>query len=205
MATTFAELKTEVADWLNRADLTAVVPTFIQFAEAGFNRVLRTNDMIVRKTDLVPASGVVTLPDDWLETITFITTASPPVALEFVRPADWNAVRATERSGDPLVYTILNGEIHAFPLLGDGASVELVYYAKIPALSDSNTTNWLLTAHPDLYLYGTLLQAEPYLKNDERLPTWAAMYKGVLDAINLASEGARRPDGGIHARKRTFG
>lgn len=204
MITDYATLQTEVADWLNRADLTSQIPTFIQLAEVGFNRVLRVNDMIERDTSVI-SNGYVNMPLDWLETITLITTASPPVALEYVRIADMNAVRATERSGDPIVYTIINNKFMVYPAPGSDLSVELVYYAQIPSLSDENTANWLLTRHPDFYLYGALLQAEPYLKNDERLAVWASMYKGVLDAITLESEGAKRPEGGIHARKRTFG
>lgn len=202
--TTYSELQTAVANWLNREDLTSVIPDFITLAEATFNRNFRVKEMIERDTATVD-SGYVNMPTDWLETITLITTGSPPVVLEYVRVHDLNEVRATQRTGDPIVYTIINDKFQLFPAPTSDTTVEIVYYAKIPVLSDSNTTNWLLTSHPDIYLFGALLQAEPYLKNDERLQVWASMYKGVTDSLVMQSERAKRPEGGLHARKRTFG
>lgn len=201
---TYAELQASIADWLNREDLTNVIPDFIALAEANMNRQLRVNQMIERDTSEV-ASGYVTMPIDWLQTISLITIASPPVVLEYVAQMGMAEIRATERAGVPIAYTITNNKFQLFPAPTSALEVEMTYYAKIPALSDSNTSNWVLANFPDLYLYGSLLQAEPYLKNDERTPMWAAMYKGAIDAIDLASEKAKRPEGGLHSRRRTFG
>lgn len=202
--TTYAELQTSIANWLNRQDLTAVIPDFITLIEAALNRTLRVNQMIERDTSDV-TGGYVNMPLDWLETINLMTTGNPPINLEYVAQKGMAEARETERAGVPILYTITNNKFQLFPEPTDGASVEMVYYAKIPALSDENTSNWLLASHPDIYLFGGLLQAEPYLKNDERLATWASMYKGAVDALTYASERAKRPEGGIHMRKRTFG
>ena len=202
--TSYSELKTAVANWLNREDLTAVIPDFISLIEASMNRTLRVREMIERDTATI-SSGYVTLPGDWLETITLITTGSPPVTLEYLAAYGMNEVRSAEWAGIPRVYTMVNNKFKIFPAPTTDLGVELVYYAKIPALSDSNTSNWMLDNNPDIYLFGALLQAEPYLKNDERLATWAAMYKGSIDALSIASERAKRPEGGLHSRKRTFG
>jgi hypothetical protein len=65
---------------------------------------------------------------------------------------------------------------------------EIVYYGKIPALSDSNTSNWLLSLSPDIYLYGSLLQATPYLRDDERLPVIASLYQRMIEDMNISNE-----------------
>jgi len=202
--TDYDTLQAEVAAWLNRADLTAEIPGFIQLAEASMNLVVRNNEMIARETSTCD-NGYVNMPANWLETISLMTTGSPPRVLEFVRNEDLNHVRANEVSGVPRVYTILNNKFFMFPEPTSDLTVEMQYYEKIPALSDSNTTNWLLDKHPGAYLYGALAQAEPYLKNDERLVVWANLYSAVLEAMRMASERAKYPQGNLHKRRRTFG
>jgi hypothetical protein len=66
-----------------------------------------------------------------------------------------------------------------------------VFYSKIPALSDSNTTNWLLTASPDIYLYGSLMQSAPYLRDDDRVGIWASLYQKAIDDLNISNERTR--------------
>ena len=80
----------------------------------------------------------------------------------------------------------------------------LTYYAKIPALSDTITTNWLLTKSPDLYLYSALLEATPYLKNDERLQVWATARQQVMDAMRMESERSMRQTVQLTARRRGY-
>ena len=65
----------------------------------------------------------------------------------------------------------------------DGAyTTTLFYYQEIPALTASNTTNWLLTDAPDLYVYGTCMELQPWLGSDSRIATWAAaLEQGVAD------------------------
>lgn len=200
---TFAELKTSIADWLNREDLASVIPDFITLAEARFNRVIRDRRMIKRKTSTID-SGYVDMPTDWLETITLISTATPPVVLEYMPAQAMNELRATERTGKAVAYTLYDDQFFVFPAPTSDLTVELVYYGSLQALSDDNTSNWLLTGHPDIYLFGSLLMAEPYLKNDERLTTWAQMFTTAMEELRVESERAKRPEGGLHTRKRTF-
>ena len=83
----------------------------------------------------------------------------------------------------------------------DGAySSILMYYAKVPTLSDSNETNWLLTHHPDIYLYGALLHSAPYLKEDERAQTWAALYTSAVERVNNASSKSTTSGSGLRLK-----
>ena len=90
------------------------------------------------------------------------------------------------------------------PTPNEDYTVQIVYRANIPALA-SNSTNWLLTLAPDLYLYGALLMAEPYLQNDERIPLWAGAVQKTIADMNLESDRARAPRGHLTTSRRTFG
>jgi hypothetical protein len=112
--------------------------------------------------------------------------------LEFITESYANSLRAGRYSaaGKPQYYTVVGSQLEFIPTPDTQYEGELTYYAKIPALSDSNTSNWLLTYAPDLYLYGALIEAEPYLKNDERVGLWGELYLRVVADIEVADERA---------------
>lgn len=204
----YANLKTAVADWLNRTDLTAQIPDFIALAEARFNRELRLNAML--KRDVTTATtDYIDLPEDWLDHNSISVTSGAGVhdALTYITNDDYNRLRHANLSGTFRYYTIRNNSILLLPAASSGVTVplEIFYYGKIPALSDSNTTNWLLTRSPDLYLYGSLIAAEAYLQNDDRLPVWVAQTQSIIDSMNIESERAKRPEGRLVQRRKTFG
>lgn len=203
----YSELKASVASWLNREDLTSQVPDFIALAEARFNRDLRLNAMLKRDTTTA-TSDYVALPDDWLEHVSICVindgTVSDP--LEYKTNEEFNRLRLQNLTGTFRYYTIQDSNIVLLPAMSSGSvDLEIFYYAKIPALSDSATTNWLLTKAPDLYLYASLLGAEMYLQNDERLPLWASASQTIIDSLTAESERAKRPQGKLVMRRRTFG
>ena len=203
---TYSGLKASVADWLNRADLTAQIPDFIALAEARFNRDIRHNAMIKRETT-VATSDYVALPNDWLEHISLTVVGSTTRApLEYVSNEEFNRLRHKNLTGEFRYYTIQDSNIVLLPATDSTlTTLEIFYYAKIPALSDTNTSNWLLTRAPDLYLYGSLVGAEMYLQNDERLPLWASAMQTLTDGLAAESERAKRPQGALAVRRRTFG
>ncbi len=83
----------------------------------------------------------------------------------------------------------------------DGSySAILMYYAKVPTLSDSNETNWLLTHYPDIYLYGALLHSAPYLREDERAQTWAALHAAAVVRVNNASSKSTTSGSGLRLK-----
>lgn len=203
----YTELKASVADWLNRADLTAQIPDFIALAEARFNRDLRLNAMLKRETTTA-TSDYVRLPDDWLEGVSIVVTGDNTVSkpLTYVTNEEFNRLRLQRLTGTFRYYTIQDNNLIFLPATDSTlTALELFYYAKIPALSDANPSNWLLARAPDLYLYGSLAGAEMYLQNDERLPLWASAMQTLTDSLTAESERAKRPQGALTARKRTFG
>lgn len=203
---TFTDLKTSISSWLyDRADLTAVIPDFITLSEARFNRELRTSNMVARATADV-SDGFFVVPTDWLETISLINTGSnPSVVMEPVSVQRLNELRTLSLTGSPRYYAMVDGAFQIYPAPSADISLELTYYKKVPALSTSNPTNWLLTKSPDLYLYGALLQAAPYLDEDGRIAVWAAAAQQTIENINMEATRAAYQRGGISATKRSFG
>jgi hypothetical protein len=202
---TYTELKTSIASWLNRDDLTSVIPDFISLAEAGINRDLRHYKMIER-ADATLDSRYVQMPTDWMETVRFSITSGDTYRLELVSRDDMLEYRqkTANASGRPRFYANIGDTIEVFPTPDADYTMQLQYYAKTPALSDSNASNWLLLDAPDVYLYGTLIQSAPYLQDDARTQTWAALYAAALQSLQKASDDTRFAGSGLRMRVTSY-
>jgi hypothetical protein len=177
---TYAQLQTAIGSWLGHDLFTSQIPDFIALFEAAANRRLRVRQQETSVT-LTPSSGVATLPADYLAWRRVTWTGSPRGELDYVTPSWLQAAYASAASGTPAVFTIEGSSLTVRPV--DDTALELLYYAKVPALSDVATTNWLLTAHPDLYLFGSMVEAELFGVNDERMPLWKARRDETFDEI----------------------
>jgi hypothetical protein len=172
---TYSELQTAVANWLDRDDLTDRIPEFIALAEARFNRVLRLRSMEAKYTaNTVADQRNLALPTGYIQMRNFQVNTSPITTLSYVTPEIYDRLWGGSTSGTPKFYTILADEISLGPIPASVQEVEMLFYKKFTNLSGSATTNSLLTDSPDLYLYGAMLEAEPFIMNDERVPLWAA-------------------------------
>ena len=202
----YAQLKSNIADFLNRSDLTAVIPTFIELAESQMERPLRVRQMIARATASVDTQYSA-VPADFLEAKTFKITSSNPIQpIEFLTPEqmDDRDQLYANAPGMPKYFTIVGNQIRVAPTPDATYTAELMYFAKLPKLSDSVTTNWLLASSPDAYLYGALMQAAPYLKDDERVAVWGTLYNTAIESIKFADQNASA-SGLIRARVKPFG
>lgn len=199
---TYSELQSAISDWLNREDLAAVIPSFISLAEADISRTLRDYRMEKRSSATLEAQYSA-LPADWVETVRLQLTGSTS-RLELVSDgalADMRAARA-DAGGKPTHYAHTAGGLELFPTPDASYEAELVYISKVPALSVGAPTNWLLSAAPDVYLYGALTQSAPYLKDDQRTTVWASLYQSAISNLNMASERARYSGSGLRLRNR---
>ena len=185
MISTYSELQTSVTSWLSRTNDTASIalyPDFITLAEAKFNRSLRTREMEASAT-VAASNGVVALPADYLEIRRLYIDGSVKKELEYLTPETFY-LSFPSNTGNSKYYTIEGANI----ILADqstSANVMILYYQKIPALSGSNTYNWLLTAHPDLYLASVLSEAYGVIKNDAQEQKW--YQKAVATAESILS------------------
>lgn len=203
--TTYAELKTSVGDWLNRSDLTTAIPDFISLAEAQIERNLRTRQMIVRSTASL-STEYSAVPDDFLEARTLKLSTNPPTPLQFETIDSMDRLSTVyTAAGQPAYFSVVGGQFRYIPTPDTTYTGELTYYAKLSKLSASNTTNWLLTAAPDIYLYGALMQAAPYLQDDARITVWAALYKNGLEELKLADDRGSTSGGALITRAKTLG
>lgn len=202
---TYSELKTAVADFLNRDDLTSAIPNFIALAEATLNRRLRAPEMVTRAAVTVDAEYE-NRPADWMETIRYQITTNPITVLEFVTPEE-AIIQKTKFSaaGVPLFFSTVGTQFQHVPAPDGSYTGELMYYARLAGLSDANTSNWLLTANPDIYLYATLIQSAPYLKEDERISVWAGIYDRLMSEYDVAEQRAKTGSSRLVTRTRTFG
>ena len=179
----YTELQTAVANWLDRDDLTARIPEFIALAEARFNRVLRLRSMEAKYTaNTVAAQRNLALPAGYIQMRNFQVNTSPLTTLSYVTPEIYDRLWGGSTGGTPKFYTILANEVSFGPIPGSVMEVEMLFYKKFDNLSGSVATNWLITNAPDIYLYGSMLEAEPFIMNDERVQLWAqALQQGVSD------------------------
>jgi hypothetical protein len=201
---TKAELNTAVANWLNRSDLTARIPEFTSLAEASFNRNLRTREMLVRSTASTTGQYV-SLPTDYLEMLNIeLTSTSPPKRLIYItsdRSDDYRE-RQNNETGTPDYYTIEGTSIQLLPTPSASVTVQLNYYQDIPALSGlaDSGNNWLLLAHPDIYLYGTLMQASPYIMDSQSAQIWDGLLSRSMQELQMSDEKSRYSGGTLNMR-----
>ena len=180
--TTYAELKSSIANWLNRDDLTAVIPDFIALAEAQIARDIRHWRQEKRVTTLVNEQYE-NLPIDWLEMIQIQLTAGG--RLQVISAAELQERKeASSIAQKPKHYRLTSDQIEFYPAPDSSYEVAMQYYARVPALTNVETFNWILTEYPDIYLYGSLVHAAPYLADDQRITVWAALYQSAVDALN---------------------
>lgn len=174
---TYAELKTAIAGWLDREDLTNIIPDFIALTESRHRRDFKIRRMETRVTaSTVADTEYYSLPDNYVAMRNIQLNTDPKTSLEYLTPEIMDRVRGGSSTGKPKAYSIIGNNFQLRPIPDSVYEIEMLYYKYFTPLSDSNTTNDMLTYHPDIYLYGALVEAEPYLQNDKRLQTWASLY-----------------------------
>ena len=202
--TNYTGLKASIADFLNRDDLTSVIPDFVALAEAQINRDIRHWKMEARSSGQQSAADeYMQIPADWVETIRLHLTGTGTSVVNLVSRDAMADKRAAQENaaGTPRMYTHANGQFQLFPTPDATTNFELLYYQKIPSLI-TNTDNWLLLEAPDVYLYGALLHSAPYLAEDARVAIWAQMYSAAVQRLNQVSEDAMFSGSGLTLKVR---
>jgi len=190
----YSDLKTEIANYLGRTDLASQIPTFIRLAEDRLRRELRIRQMLKQSTaNTTAGDSTVGLPSDFLAMKEMYINTTPVATLKFQVPSAFFANARVTDSGLPVNYTLLGSEFQFAPIPDASYSLRMIYYYKPDYLSDSNSSNLFLANCPDLLLYGSLAEAEPYLMNDERINTWASLYQRGLEALRGSDDDSEYP------------
>ena len=192
---TYGDLKTSVAAWLARADLTSTIPDFVTLAHKQLMRDLRGHIRLQKRDTAFSVSGeFVAAPTDFLELVSMYINTSPKTAVTFL-PSDQMAPFVT--SSTPIYVSIVGAttpgtEVFRFaPPPQSSTTATIEYYSTITFFASDGATNWILTDHPQLYLYGSLLQASAYIGDDPRIPLWQAAYSEALMAVKKEGNRAR--------------
>lgn len=183
----FASLQTAIAAWLHRSDLTSVIPDFIANAEAIMSAKLKSRSMENRATLTATAGNAyVALPTDMVEARRLVFTSSDPnYTLRYVTPDELTKLYPfASQQGIPQEWTVIGPNAQFGPVPSSAYTFELTYLQRIPALSGSNTTNWVLTSNPNVYLYGALAEACNYIRDPDSAATFAQMFATGMEAIN---------------------
>lgn len=183
---TYAGLKAEIALFLARTDLTSEIDTFIDLFEAWASRNLRVRQMEVEAT--ATAAEYIPLPDDYVELRDIQVQSTPRRQLQYVTPEYADFVTADGGVGDPSYYTLVGNQLRLVPAPSSADDVRISYWRRIPALSVSNTTNWLLTDWPDAYLWGSVLQARAYLPDEQRAAFVEQSWRAVMAEVQRAGK-----------------
>ena len=203
---TYSELKTNIASFLNRSDLTSEIDIFIDQTEAELNRKLRVKEMI-KRANATAESQYLTLPTDWLEIINVEITSNDfrPLFQQSLESLDVYRTANNNVSGQPIYYAVMDDALELAPTPDAAYTLQLTYYEKITALSDSNTSNFISNNHPDVYLYGALKHASLFLMEDDRAARFSALFEKALEEMRLAQEKAQFGKNSLIQRRRTYG
>ncbi len=192
---TYAELKTAVANWLHRSDLTNYVDDLILMGEKYVVRKARTRDMETT-LNVTMSGGVAALPADFVELKHARIDGSPSTSLQ-PKAANWIMLRYPLRSADGTPKFIgIDGSNFVFgPYPSSDYTVKGIYYKRLTAIASS--ANALFTNNPDLYLFAALAESAPFLKNDARVPLWEAKRDRILMDVNGEDQNARFSGGAL--------
>lgn len=188
---TYGELKTQIAAYMERSDLTSQIPVFIGLAQAKMyrgerdpsdrqwlRRPLRVANMVTTG-DITVTNSTASLPANWLEFIRLYPDASGYNMVSYVPPENFWNLDTSDESGVPLFYTI-EGATMRFQPLGS-ATIKGAWYAKFTAMSADSDADWVMANAPHVYLHGALSEAFRYEGNRDR----AAEEKTLFDmAVN---------------------
>jgi len=194
--TNYTDLQSTIADYLARTDLTTQIPLFIQLAENRLRRDVRIRPMLKVVTTLTTASDpTVALPSDFLEMRDLHIESSPIQTLVYQNQSNFyrNTKASTADSGAPKFYTVMGSEFQFAPIPDSAYTLKMVYYAAPSYLSSTVSSNVFLANSPDLLLYASLGEAEPYLMNDARIATWAQLYDRGLNSLTVSDSAGENP------------
>ena len=201
----YQDLKNKIENTLDRNDIDTHIVDFIEMVESGFNRDIRHWQMEARANATLDTQYS-SLPDDFLEPVRLQITTGNTSTLEMVGTFEISKLRmeANDATGTPTSFTLIDGSIEVFPTPDTNYDLQILYYKRVPHLQNALDSNWILANHPDAYIYGSLIHSAPFLMNDERIATWAALYKSAVTAINTESERSKTSGSGSRIKIRSY-
>mgnify|MGYP003651547030 CR=1 FL=1 len=201
MISTYEQLQTAVKNWSKRADLDTLIPDFIRLSELRVNRNLRIRKMETRQqTGTVAGQAYYGLPTYYLQMRSFKLNTTPLTDLDYLTPERMDTVWAGSQQGQPKAYTIVGDEIRLGPTPDSVYTMEMLFWQKPVSLSDSASTNFMLTANPDALLYGALIELCSYSENDKGVMKWTQLFNEAVNAVQIEDDRDRASGGALQVR-----
>jgi len=184
-AWTYSDLKTYIANYMHRADLTSMIPQFIRLAEDVI-----FGDLEIRSIDVednlytVANTDEISLPDDFINFKRIsVTSSTPNEVLTFMAPEQMAQQFQYGITDQPRAYTVIGQYLKVAPIPDAVYTLSVVYTAKLASLSDTNTSNFLIATYPSIYLYQCLIQACLYTKQDPS--KYVELYNKAIEGVNM--------------------
>lgn len=200
---TYADLQASVAAWLNRTDLSGVIPDFIALAESRIARDLRISPMIVTTTlTATPSVQTLAQPTGFLEyqNLSAIDSSGVAQQLEYVNNEYLDSKFPDPTStGLPLVYSIEGTNILFGPVPDAAYAITAVYFKRYDPLSVT-PTNWLLTNYASIYLHLSLMHGAMFLKDKQAATDWENLYMEAVTNLQIKDDTAARSGSSLRVR-----
>lgn len=188
----FLELRTQIASWLNRTDLTtAQISLFVSAVESDIRNDLQSRASWVRVTGTLSDDGF-TAPDGFISVRTLLIGDQ---FATYVDPETYAAkVAGNWTPGGGATYYTINGDDFSV-IGGDGSSYEMLYESEITNLSADGDTNWVLENAAELYLWGSLKYGSVFLQNPQAAAGYDTLYQQALQKLNRKEKAAQLGSG----------
>ena len=144
------------------------------------------------------------LPGGYIQMRNMQLNTNPTTPLEYITPEMMDRLYGSTTTGKPRAYTLIGDEIQLAPIPDSTYTVEMAFYEKFTPLGDGSsgtvTSNWLTANAPDVLLYGALMEAEPFIKNDERIPVWLNGYNNAVNKLQQQDQRDRHSGSALRVR-----
>lgn len=196
---TVTELKTELDAWLGNSAYSNRYDSFIKLTEARVRKKFREVQMEATESDTL-STELWDLPDDFLRARSVKILTSYDSVLDFIPEATFSIKYADQSTGRPEAYTRIGSQLKFGPAPDTDYDLEVIYLQEVPDLTDSNTSNWVLEKHSDIYLHGCLSFAAAFRRNQEQMNLHNSLFETALDDLIKISKSDRFGDGPLTIR-----
>lgn len=186
---TYSSLVENIQSYLERTDQATIdkIPTFIMLAEQVMAADLKfLGNIIVATSNMVQGENIIDKPARWRKTVSMNVTVNGVRQPVFLRKYEYLREYWPDPSQQDVPFFYCDYDYTHWmiaPTPNDDYAYEVLYYERLQPLDATNQSNWFTEYAPQALLYGSLLQAMPFLKNDERIPMWQAQYEQIMNVL----------------------
>lgn len=186
---TYSSLVENIQSYLERTDQATIdkIPTFIMLAEQVMAADLKfLGNLIVATSNMVQGENIIDKPARWRKTVSMNITVNGVRQPVFLRKYEYLREYWPDPSQQDVPFFYCDYDYTHWmiaPTPDDDYAYEVLYYERLQPLGATNQSNWFTEYAPQALLYGSLLQAMPFLKNDERIPMWQAQYEQIMNVL----------------------